>query len=97
MLVPVRMNEVDDVAQAQPVDHVAERAAEDQRQAAASSALRARSRRRSQTSSADAHHERQRREQPALPARGIGQEAEGRAACCSIRVISSTGSTCTRS
>ena len=40
---PVRQNEIDDVTDPQPVDHIAQRAAQDQRQTAAQQPLRARS------------------------------------------------------
>ena len=49
MLLPVHLHEVDDVAQPQPIDDVAQRTAEDQRQRGRQSASARRSRRASQT------------------------------------------------
>ena len=75
VLAPVGVDEVDDVAESQPVNQIAERATDDQRKGrrlppvAALGALE-----RHDQSEADPH--RQRREQPALPAIGILQEAE---------------------
>ena len=79
MLAPVRVDEVDDPPVPQPVDEVAERTAHDERQAAGEQALARRAQAPHPHDQRHAHRECQHHEQPALPAGGVGEEAEGRA------------------
>src|SRR5690625_7491807 len=73
---PVQADEVDDLAEAQTIPEVAQGAAQQQGQATAQQPLAgAQSPQPGNQQQADA--QRHRRQQPALPAPGIGEEAEG--------------------
>jgi hypothetical protein len=77
-LAVVYLYKIDDVAEAQPVDQVAERAADDQRERQGRAPVRAR-RLASQRTSTALTPTAKRREQPALPAFLVGKETECRA------------------
>jgi uncharacterized protein YkwD len=77
---PVHLDEVDDVAVLDPVEHVADRAAEDERERPAEQALVAMAR-----EQPDDEHRRDRAEadeEPALPAARAGEERRTRRRCC---------------
>src|SRR6185369_13507654 len=69
---------VDDMTYPQPVDHVAESSAEDEREATTEPGLRLGSQPTEPTDNSQAYAQSQHSEQPLLPARCIGQETEGR-------------------
>src|SRR5829696_5066996 len=75
---PVNVNEVDDVAELDAVDHVAKRSAQDQRQAESEQPLRARMQPAQPDDDGNADSERESREKPALPACGVREKAERR-------------------
>ena len=77
-LLPVEVQEVDDVPVEQPVDHVADRATEQQRESGDEPGLAARRQRAQPPCDAGADDGRQSDEEPALPAARTGQQAEGR-------------------